>query len=149
MRTTSYLLATLLTVVPGPIFARDCTHLEVVYHIPCTKEFVCMGGNNNLDALTNYSLIKNAQQWEKWIKEKGGPGCGGKCTAPIPWTPRFGIGSAWGVVCQAARARRDPWHHGMPEAIIGFARSVGTPCNVFCDPPPGSRTGCDFVYGFC
>ncbi|QDS72222.1 hypothetical protein FKW77_005481 [Venturia effusa] len=145
MRTTFYHLATLL--IAAYVLARSCTHRQSVFHVPCTADRVCSGGDSDVDNSTKAALVKSGKAWLDWAKEIGNvPICGAYCSEPKAWTPDDGIGSAWAVVCEAPRAKNKP-STGLPAAEPGLDRYDNTKCNVYCSL--AKKRNCEMIFSVC
>ncbi|QDS70202.1 hypothetical protein FKW77_006840 [Venturia effusa] len=115
MRIYSYLLATLLTVVPASVSkGLGCTHVKTVFYQECndqtkqcpvTDDFATIPGNVADD------LKKMGEAWEKWVKDsRVQANCGGSCesNALRRYYPDGYTGATWAIYCSAARVNRRP-----------------------------------------
>ncbi|RDI84122.1 hypothetical protein Vi05172_g5953 [Venturia inaequalis] len=139
MHLTSFLLPTLLVVTPG--FARDCSHYQALYWVPCPNS-ICPGGN-----IDDYkqAFHESAMAYIKWADQDGTAGdCPSKCTKVKQSTMgKDYSGYTFIMYCASGRMHR-VWSQGIPGYIKGIERKWDRrACDVSCTAS-GSQ-GCLFT----
>lgn len=168
MHFTSYLLSTLLAVAPALVLARDCTHFETFYQVPCPNN-KCRKSQTPIQSNPihspqkpnndtaggkledyGYAFRTNENEFETWAGLDGnGYSCGGWCQT-VKRKEMGAAGYTFQMRCVAPRMRK--WFAtGMPGYKEGLERTVtNRACDVSCTPNDAPFNGqhCEFTVSF-
>ncbi|KAE9961333.1 hypothetical protein BLS_002475 [Venturia inaequalis] len=120
--TSSFLLPTLLLLTPALVLARDCTHFETTYLIPCPNKHCDLKAPDTSPNGWAHAFQVNKEAFETWAKRDGiGGGCGGFCQKLQLTTPSGYTGATFTMRCVISRMRK-VWDQGIPGYLEGLER---------------------------